>query len=331
MLTDKEQSILISIIDLKNTFPSYELESRITKPVSIDQFKRLAKFLSNSPDFYRKENPEVLDINFYDNNRRELMSAIRYSIVGVKNIQNYCRTEKVGKDFDILFKDRVYWQETKQNVNLDVRDLNFRINLKVEEAPSENGLFTSENAKHAHTNLKRLFEKMGYENVSKTFRFKKRVSFITADSNYRIDLTMIKSSKRDPASKGELMMLTKSFKESNVLNESENYEIEIEYIGKDNITDKGTMLLELTALSHVKLFSKTNRFLSNQHQQQIRENYCLMMKRIMIDSLQKQKNEIEDFAKDNRVPLPKIGEKVIIPLGKYMSPKYNLQNNLDNL
>lgn len=328
MLTANEQSILDNIIALKNTSPSYELESRITKQVSIEQFKRFAKFLSShSDEFTRNEEPEVLDINFYESNRREQMLAIRYSIVGLKNIQNYCRTEKVGEDFRILFKDRVYWSEPKQIANLDVRDLNFKINLKIEESPSENGTFVSETAKNTMTKLNRLFEKMGYNNVAKTFRFKKRVSFITSDKNYRIDLTMIKSSKKDPAAKNELMMLTKSFKESNVLNESETYEIEIEYIGSDKISDKGAQLLELSALSHVKLFSKTDRFLSNKQQQQIRESYCSLLKRVMMDSLQKQIDEIEDYTKGRLFPLPGIDKEIITPLGEYVSPKYNMQNN----
>jgi len=330
MLIAKEQSILNDIIELKNKYPSYELESRITKNISIDQFKRLAKSLSKA-GYTRKNDEEVLDINFYENSRRDLMSPIRYSINGITNIQNYCRTEKPGENFNILFKDRVYGPNN-QLVFLNVSDLNFRINLKIEEMPSDNREFISQNARTSHDSLKRLFKKNGYENVSKTFRFKKRVSFTTDDGNYRIDLTMIKTSKKEVGRadrRTDMMMLTKSFKESNVLNESEMYEVEIEYVGEAPITDQGNQIVKQTDLVLNKLFSKTSRSVSNSLQDQVRESYCRMMKQIMIQSVERQLIEIEQYANGTRIPLPPRDHPFITPLGADLSPKYNIQNNFE--
>lgn len=333
MLIEKEQAILTNIIALKNKNPSYELESRITQNISIDQFKRLAKSLSKS-GYIRKDDEQVLDINFYENSRRDLMLPIRYSINGITNIQNYCRTEKPGEKFIILFKDRVYGP-SNELVFLNVSDLNFRINLKIEEMPSDTNEFSSQPARTAYDNLKRLFQKNGYENVSKTFRFKKRVSFITGDGNYRIDLTMIKTSKKEVGRsdrRTDMMMLTKSFKESNVLNESEMYEVEIEYIGTGQIGDDGDGIVKHTELVLNKLFSKTNRSISNSLQDQVRESYCRLMKQIMIQSVERQLFEIEQYANGNRIPLPsKDQPTVITTLDGAISPRFNIQNNFEAL
>ena len=73
---------------------------------------------------------------------------------------------------------------------------------------------------------------MVHDNKLKYYRYKKRYSFETPDSLYRIDLTVVKSTQYD--FKTRQYKLTNTFKESNILNNPETYELEIEFIGKDN-------------------------------------------------------------------------------------------------
>ena len=61
-------------------------------------------------------------------------------------------------------------------------------------------------------------------------------SFITYDKLFRFDLTVIKSSPN----RG--VKLSKTFKESNILNSKEIYEMEIEYIGSDINQDGSKMV-----------------------------------------------------------------------------------------
>ena len=66
-----------------------------------------------------------------------------------------------------------------------------------------------------------------YKEKKKHFRYKKRFSFITDDKLFRIDLSVVKSSKQID----RVFQVSKSFRESNVLNNPEEYELEIEFIG----------------------------------------------------------------------------------------------------
>ena len=66
-----------------------------------------------------------------------------------------------------------------------------------------------------------------YSEKNKHFRYKKRYSFITKDRLYRIDLTVVKSTKKF---KGRIYF-EKTFQKANILNNPEKYELEIEFIG----------------------------------------------------------------------------------------------------
>ena len=321
MLSVVQLRLLDELVSVKVANPNTELESRITKSISIEQFKRLAKFLTNKISGYtRTEEPEVLDINFYERsafgeNGRNL--SMRYSVIGLENIQNYCRTEK-PYEYSAMYKSRIQWpsqlieknpsiQFSTGGITIDVNEFDYRINLKSEVLPDANGTFSDPQATEASSKLSSLIDKVGYENVFKTFRFKKRVSFLDETGNYRIDLTMVKNSKKNIYSND--YVLTKSFKESNTINEKESYEVEIEYVGKTN-QDIPPNLIEKMNLVHVKLFSKTDRSLSNTQQQNVLIEYGNLIKEMLIDTARRQKKEIENLA--NGILDPN---------------KYNLQNN----
>ena len=97
------------------------------------------------------------------------------------------------------------------------RDFNFRINIKEEEYLEINDI-----------RVQSLLSEWTKSN--KSFRYKKRYSFVTPDNLFSIDLTSVKSTGYNES--------FKSFLESNILKKNETYELEIEYIGSIPINDE---------------------------------------------------------------------------------------------
>ena len=323
MLSSNQRILLDEIISIKESNPQTELEARITKTISVEQFRRLAKTLKRA-GYTRVEEPEVLDINFYSSERKDKNLSIRYTIVGLDNIRNYCKMER-PIDHKSMYKSRIQWPQavvdrypdeklSHSGVFINIDDFSYRINLKLEVVPDYDGNYSDKDAERVSNELNELIERVGYDNLFKTFRFKKRVSFLSLDENYRIDLTMIKNSKKTISISGnEDYLLTKSFKESNTLNEKELYEVEIEYVGKGDKTIANNLVLQMGFI-HAVLFSKTNRSLSSRVQQKVMVEYTSLIKEMLINYTKIQKKELEELSrgvedKDN---------------------KYNLQNNFSS-
>jgi len=162
----------------------------------------------------------------------------RVTILGKSNIQRYCNTNSINKiyerefmrkqrvvDLDSGSKKRAYikpWPSREQVKQGDAPYFRFRIQLKSE-------LDLSIGQKNAF--IKRI------NNDDKYYRYKCRWSFVTNDSQFRIDITAVKSTKDN--------MFYSNFKESKILDRPENYEVEIEYIGNKH---KGFNLSDLEGL-----------------------------------------------------------------------------------
>ena len=67
----------------------------------------------------------------------------------------------------------------------------------------------------------------GFKDKRKQFRYKKRISFLTVDKLFRIDITVIKSTKFSNGKHD----FQKTFRRANILKNREQYEVEIEYLG----------------------------------------------------------------------------------------------------
>ena len=65
-----------------------------------------------------------------------------------------------------------------------------------------------------------------FKNKNKHF-IKKHISFLTVDKLFRIDLSVVKSTRF----RNGKYDFQKTFKKANILNNYEEYEVEIEYIG----------------------------------------------------------------------------------------------------
>lgn len=165
-----------------------------------------------------------------------IINSIRCSIEGIENITKYCKTNSIEDIPTATFirKNKYVdpsFPSLKFNPITDY-DYNYRINLKIEEAIEE-----------SNTDIQSLL--VNWKNQLKYFRYKKRYSFITEDHLFRIDLTVVKSNGYDFEKRKN--KLFKSFLESGVLKNKEEYELEIEYIGS----------LEINGEFPIDKFSKT--------------------------------------------------------------------------
>ena len=127
-------------------------------------------------------------------------SNIRCTIHGLDSIKKYCKKNKL-----LSVKDSIDFIEKKNNSKTGyetLRDNNYNIRLTLKE---ENKL--SLNHRYVTSFLNNIDDK------NKHYRYKKRVSFITDDKMFRIDLTVVKSTNYF---KGKYNF-KKSFKEANIL------------------------------------------------------------------------------------------------------------------
>ena len=105
-------------------------------------------------------------------------TPLRFTIRGNENIKLYCKTNKITKDLE---KDTIIEKKTRSEKPIIVDDYNFRVNLKNEEKISFD-----------RNDVRRILR--DWDNLDKTFRYKKRYSFLTNDSRFQYDLTVVKSS-----------------------------------------------------------------------------------------------------------------------------------------
>lgn len=202
--------------------------------LSRDTFIKLID-LFKSKKYLQLNIPEMLDIRtlFKTQSDKSILSNTRATITGVHAIKKYCETD----DIDLAEKHGISSESIAKNV-LYIQKSNYFKKGK----DGERGFFNSVlNEEYNYKiNLKREVESNAYnvdnfkENWKeklKMFRYKKRFSFVTRDNLFRIDLTIVKDSMKE---KNGQYILTKTFRESNVLLNPENYEIEIEYIGSQS-------------------------------------------------------------------------------------------------
>jgi hypothetical protein len=176
----------------------------------------------NSGQYYLRINSEFLDIS-----GRFKLSDVRTEIKGLHTIQEYCKNNDIKSLFSknptsidfihkkpaIINSQRVY--------PVDFDDFNFRVAYQTEEKVKK-GIqnFIIENWKQS----------------KKEFRFINRVSFEHADHPFIIDISISKSGNRNPDKYGRVnkgqMIRVYTTEESNVFNNPEVYEIEIEINNK---------------------------------------------------------------------------------------------------
>lgn len=147
--------------------------------------------------------------------QRQNIGSIRCSLNGIHAIMKYCKTEQLTNEIYVQkesFKDK----PTLQNKNY-----NYRVNVKREDTLRKEGPEVTSFLNDFSTSKKH-------------YRYKKRYSFLTDNNLFQIDLSIVKSSKYNPTLRR--YELTETFSESKILQQPEEYEIEIEFLGNRTST-----------------------------------------------------------------------------------------------
>ena len=137
---------------------------------------------------------------------------IRTEISGIANISKYCKTNVVDPSMKAMFDKKipVIVDGNKVN-NVDNRDFNFRVSLQKEKLFSEDD-----------ENIQTLLSE--WSNKKKMFRYISRNTLTHKDFPVKIDVSIIKNSKK----RGRQYIPEYNFIDSGTLTSSESYEIEIE-------------------------------------------------------------------------------------------------------
>jgi|GEM_PF-3484772 len=306
-LPAKEQLDLISRFYLNNNsnkFNHYEMEAKFgtrgIKPITkldydnvVKKLKSMGYFSYNEIGTYTlKIQPEFIDMNTGEIKTTNDVDRFRIEIQDIPSIQEYCKTDslkavndKNSSTVKILRKVDVK-SETDKTENIgsaNFDDFNFRVTLKNEENVSKSGKIGLE-----------IFS--NWNRTKKVFRYINRVSFEHEDVPFQIDLSIVRSSNRNE--RGWLIPAA-TVEESNVFNNPETYEIEIEasalaktaYKTPEELSS-GLQKIVKTILSGLQ---KTNYPIAYPEQKVVMQDYM----RLLFEESAKQKGEV--FAPKERV------------------------------
>jgi hypothetical protein len=238
--------------------------------------------------------PEFLDSTTGKFRTTGDFERFRIEIEGINTIQEYCKSNSIKIVNDKYFhsvkinrkaplkiiKDDKETEERIQSANFD--DFNFRVSINNEERISKTGKIGVD-----------VFE--NWNKTKKIFRFMNRVTFVHDNFPFKIDLSIVKSS-----TKNERGWLIQSYniEESNVFNNPESYEIEIE-------VDK-----------NAKLKYKSPTDLSNELQKVVKQVLSGLQKTNFPISYTEQKNVSQEYLK------LLFQEEQIKKNGEYIAKKY---------
>jgi hypothetical protein len=209
-----------------------ELEVRFAtkgKPLTKTDFDNVASKLksfgfttSNSVGEYSlRMNNEFLD----PHSGKFRMSDIRTEIYGLPNIQNYCKTNDLKNIYQtnyssLRFQNKKLARNSKGKlIPSDFMDFNFRVAYNIEEEPSKNI---------------RNYIIDNWSKTKKNYRLLNRVSFYHENYPIRVDLSIVKYGDKKMIQnknyKKYELINTYKIEDSNVFNNTESFEIEIEVI-----------------------------------------------------------------------------------------------------
>lgn len=135
---------------------------------------------------------------------------VRFTITGMGNIENYCREESLdGIEFEAMIKDRAGAES-----NVDIKEYNVRVKARRE-------------IKLAATDpiVTQILNR--WPEQRKAFRILRRWTFMDDAGGVRYDLSMVRSSSKDP--RGGFLW-AKTFKERDITRTQANYELEVELL-----------------------------------------------------------------------------------------------------
>ena len=165
--------------------------------------------------------PEFLDIKTGKYKTSSDFDRFRIELNGLNNIQEYCKTNSIKivndkNSYAVKINRKMPFRVSKeseeiiQSANFD--EFNFRVTLSNEESISKTGKIGTD-----------VFE--NWNKTKKVFRYLNRVTFQHSLLPFKVDLSIVKSSTKNERG---WMIQTYNIDESNVFQNQETYEIEIE-------------------------------------------------------------------------------------------------------
>ena len=324
-ISPRQQLLFISkqLLDsVPGKYSAYEMEVKFgTKGVKhltkidydnvVKKLKEMNFITTSASGFYTlKIQPEFLDYKSGEFRTAGDFNRFRVEIDGLTNIQEYCRTNNLEHLIDTKFtevnilkkNDVKVGEETVQSADFD--DFNFRVTYKVEEQVSKNGKIGQELVQN-------------WNKSRKLFRYVKRISFVNGQYPFRFDLSIVRSSSRDERGR---FNKTYNVQDSNVFQNPETYEIEIEVMNNDakkkyNSPEMLTRGVERVSKMVLSGLQHTNFPIAYTEQNQILMNYM----KLIHDQEYKKKN-LEYVPKDRVYPNDFIGPSSVTLQIKNIAP-----------
>lgn len=208
------------LIDNTVSNKEYELEvvfykDKLTSTINYNIFNDIFQSLKTNKEFLFDE---IISLDIF-------LEAynIRISIIGRDSISKYLNSEDINKikNENIIFlKKTEALDKTGLKLNpVSISDYNLKMKIKKELQLSFNDEIV-------------IKIKKTWLSLLKTFRYKKRSSFIDLEKMFSYDLTLIKSDIiNNNSTNFNKPQFYNTLKESNILKNKETYEIELEFIG----------------------------------------------------------------------------------------------------
>ena len=207
---------------------TYELEVKFgtkgIKPLTRNDYDNVIKKLkslgfvtsNNVGEYYLRINCEFLD----PKSGKFKLSDIRTEISGLHNIQDYCNNNDIKeiytKNFTVVsfVNKRMATIDKERIFPVDVNDFNFRVTFNTEE--------------EVKTGVKNYIME-NWKKSKKIFRYLNRVSFKHPEHPVIVDISIVKNGDKEEGSRwNDQMKRVYTTTESNVFNNPEIYQIEIE-------------------------------------------------------------------------------------------------------
>lgn len=167
-------------------------------------------------------------------------SNTRVEILTLQGIQNYCNNERLSdfsKNYNnlLFFTKKTNTEYKKEKIgDITVPDFDFKVSYKIEDnSPSE-----------------RFYIISSFEDNKRIYRHINRITYTHDNFPFKVDLSIVKSSKNFPKDKFYTLQ------ESKVFDSDETYEIEIEAINHQIIANKkniGSLIKQLRTVIKVIL------------------------------------------------------------------------------
>ena len=301
---------LIELIKYANRDKTLEFEmiikEQFEKNITNEMFNNVVSRIKGNKDVKLKEKMESLDISF----KTEEFENIRVTILGQENITNYCLTNDI-KSIDANYVK--YISKTPIRF-VNVNNYNIRFNLKRENELNPRHEIIS-NLNRSWTKLDKFFrykKRMSYITSDNLFMFDLTVLKTSNKKTLRTDNKIYKRkdlkdfmkkyivkppyvtdldswfNKLSPnddieliGKKYEKMITSKTLQKSNVFDNNQSFEIELEYIGNNvkSKNDPKTILIKMlkNTILILQAIQKSYYLVGESEKKEVIENYKALM------------------------------------------------------